>query len=223
MTWDAVLMRLRHSSFLYRLMLTHVAPWIRVSIAWNRFFNIRAANAVDHVESAWCVRSIHYSYTIRTATLRTDWIRLSWYIGSPARMLLQQSTLVITKEFTRRVATVVVRERQINLIRRSWLKHERTRRVTCSVMDILWSKYAPRLRSVDDTFTKPSGRTKADLSIRYVWRCEAHHMNTDLDGFNMSRSLDIQSPIDLMHVIILDFKAAHSRWLKDEYSWLSSA
>ena len=104
------------------------------------------------------------------------------------------------KEFTRRVATVVIREHRINLIRRSWLKHERIRRFTCSYMDILSSKYGPRLRSDDDTFTKPSGRTKADLSIMCVQRCEAHHMNSDLDGFNMSRLLDIHSPIDSMHV-----------------------
>ena len=42
------------SFFLPRLVLTHVAPWIRVSIAWNRFFEVRADNAVGHVESAWC-------------------------------------------------------------------------------------------------------------------------------------------------------------------------
>ena len=103
------------------------------------------------------------------------------------------------------------------------LKHERTRRFTCSVTYILLSKYAPRLRCDDDTFTKPLGRTKADQVIRCIRRCEAHHMNSDLDGFNMSRLLDIHSPIDSMHVIILDFKAAHSCWLQYEYSWLSSA
>ena len=39
-------------------------------------------------------------------------------------------------------------------------------------MDILSSKYAPRLRSDDNTFTKPSGRTNTDLSMRCNQHCE---------------------------------------------------
>ena len=56
-------------------------------------------------------------------------------------------------------------------------------------MNILSSKHAPRLRSDDDKFTKPSGRTKADLSIRCVRRCEAHNMNSDLYGLCLTLPL----------------------------------
>ena len=81
---DDDLMRLRHSKWwcrLVRLVLTHLAPGIRVVIAWSRFPEVRAAHAVGRVQSAW--------RTIRAATLRTDWIWFSWYFGSPVRMLLQ--------------------------------------------------------------------------------------------------------------------------------------
>ena len=81
-------------------------------------------------------------------------------------------------------------------------------------MDIRSSKYTKRLRSHDDTFSKPSGRPKADRSIRCARRCKAHHMNTDFNEFNMRRSLDIHSPIQWMHHIIQDVTASHWRRLQ---------
>ena len=84
-------------------------------------------------------------------------------LGNPARILMQKSILAVMNELTRRVATATVRERLINLIRRSWYKHKRTRRLTLSVMDKLSSKYTPRFATDDDAFTEPSRRTNADL------------------------------------------------------------
>ena len=222
MTWDTGLMRLRHGSWWCRLVLTHVAPWIRVGIAWSWFSEVGAAKAVGHVKLEWHVRIV----LGHTLFVPRHWELTGYGLGGTLvvwRGCCYKSTSAITKKFMRHVATVINREHRINLIRRSWLKHKRTRQFTCSLMDILPSEYAPRLGSDDDIFTKPLGRTEADLSITYVQRFEAYQMNSDLVGFNISRLLDIHSPIDLMHFIILDFRVAHSHWLQDEYSWLSSA
>ena len=53
-------------------------------------------------------------------------------------------------------------------------------------MDKLSSKYTPKLRTDDDAFTEPSGRTNADLSIRWVRRGEAHHKSSDFSGLSAS-------------------------------------
>ena len=85
-------------------------------------------------------------------------------------------------------------------------------------MDKLSSKYTPRLRTDDDTFTEPSGRTNADLSIKWVRRGEAHHINSDFSGLSASLLLAIHAPIDSIQCIILDFKAVHSDKVQAAYT-----
>ena len=85
-------------------------------------------------------------------------------------------------------------------------------------MDKLSSKYTPRLRTDDDAFTEPSGRTNADLSIRCVRRGEAHHINSDFSELSASLLLAIHAPIDSIQCIILDFKAVQSDKVQAAYT-----
>ena len=188
MTWDTVLMRLRHNSFLCRLVLTHVAPWIRVSIAWNRFYEVRAANAVGHIESAWCVRSTLGN--ILFAPRRWELTGYGWVSTLVVRRGCCYNNQLWNNEGICEACCNSHRQRASNKYDSTKLIKARTHQTIhmfCHGHSLV--KYAPRLRSDDDTFTKPSARTKADLSISCVRRCEAHHMNSDLDGFNTSRLL----------------------------------